>query len=141
RELGVRFEVGAEVRALDCTGGRITGARIVTGDGAVETVTADHFVVALPAERARALWNDDILTAWPELAKMNRLYTDWMTGIQYYLRRGIGTDTGHTAYIDSPWSLTSITQNALWARKLTEYGDGTVRDCLSVDISDWNTPG
>lgn len=141
RELGVRFEVGAEVRGLDITGRRITGARIVTADGGTETVTADHFVVALPAERARDLWNADILTAWPELAKMSSLYTDWMTGIQFYLRRGVGLGRGHSAYIDSPWSLTSITQNALWARKLPEYGDGTVQDCLSVDISDWNTPG
>lgn len=141
RDLGVRFEVGAEVRGLDITDRRITGARIVTANGGTETVTADHFVVALPAERARDLWSADILTAWPELAKMSRLYTDWMTGIQFYLRRGAALGSGHSAYIDSPWSLTSIAQNALWARKLPEYGDGTVQDCLSVDISDWNTPG
>lgn len=141
RDLGVRFEVGAEVRGLDIAGRRITGARIGTADSGAETVTADHFVVALPAERARDLWNADILTAWPELAKMNRLYTDWMTGIQFYLRRGAALGSGHSAYIDSPWSLTSIAQNALWTRKLPEYGDGTVQDCLSVDISDWNTAG
>ncbi|WP_280417876.1 hydroxysqualene dehydroxylase [Nocardia carnea] len=141
RDLGVRFEVGAEVRGLDISDRRITGARIVTANGGTETVTADHFVVALPAERARDLWSADILTAWPELAKMSRLYTDWMTGIQFYLRRGAALGSGHSAYIDSPWSLTSIAQNALWARKLPEYGDGTVQDCLSVDISDWNTPG
>ncbi|MFI5715106.1 FAD-dependent oxidoreductase [Nocardia sp. NPDC051750] len=141
RTLGVRFEVGAEVRGLDIAGGRITGARIVSSAGTAETVTADHFVVALPAERARDLWNADILTAWPELAKMSRLYADWMTGIQFYLRRSPEVGAGHSAYIDSPWSLTSIAQNRLWARKLPEYGDGTVQDCLSVDISDWNTPG
>ncbi|MFI1464994.1 hydroxysqualene dehydroxylase [Nocardia carnea] len=141
RDLGVRFELGAEVRGLDITDRRITGARIVSANGGTETVTADHFVVALPAERARDLWSADILAAWPELAKMSSLYTDWMTGIQFYLRRGVALGSGHTAYIDSPWSLTSIAQNALWARKLPEYGDGTVQDCLSVDISDWNTPG
>lgn len=141
RQLGVRFEVGAEVRGLETAGRRITAARIVTADGTTETVTADHFVVALPAERARDLWNGDILAAWPELAKMSRLYTDWMNGIQFYLRRGTTLGAGHSAYIDSPWSLTSIAQNLLWAHKLPEYGDGTVADCLSVDISDWNTPG
>ncbi|WP_459548872.1 hydroxysqualene dehydroxylase [Nocardia sp. X0981] len=140
RELGVRFEVGAEVRGLEVRDRRITGARVVTGAGE-QTVTADHFVVALPAERARDLWNADILDAWPELAAMSTLYTDWMSGIQFYLRRRPELGGGHTAYIDSPWSLTSIAQNTLWARKLPEYGDGTVLDCLSVDISDWNTPG
>ncbi|WP_084532777.1 FAD-dependent oxidoreductase [Nocardia fusca] len=141
RELGVRFEIGAEVRGLEVRDRRITGARIVTGTGAAETVTADHFIVALPAERARDLWNADILSAWPQLASMSRLFTDWMSGIQFYLRRRPGLGSGHAAYIDSPWSLTSIAQNALWSRKLDQYGDGTVLDCLSVDISDWNTPG
>ncbi|WP_435828289.1 hydroxysqualene dehydroxylase [Nocardia testacea] len=141
RELGVRFEVGAEVRGLEVRDRRVTGARIVTGSGAAETVTADHFIVALPAERARDLWNADILSAWPQLASMSRLFTDWMSGIQFYLRHRPGLGSGHAAYIDSPWSLTSIAQNALWSRKLDQYGDGTVLDCLSVDISDWNTPG
>ncbi|MGW1743066.1 hydroxysqualene dehydroxylase [Nocardia sp. NPDC001965] len=141
RELGVRFEVGAEVRGLEVRDRRITGARIVDAAGAAETVTADHFVVALPAERARDLWNADILAAWPQLAAMSRLVTDWMSGIQFYLRRRPGLGSGHSAYIDSPWSLTSIAQNTLWARKLPEYGDGSVLECLSVDISDWNTPG
>src|SRR5690606_11613534 len=49
--------------------------------------------------------------------------------------------SGHAAFIDSPWALTSISQNELWTRKLPEFGDGTVADCLSVDISNWNTPG
>lgn len=141
RALGVRFEVGAEVRGLEVRDRRITGARIVHGSGTSETVTADHFVVALPAERARDLWNADILFAWPQLAAMSRLVTDWMSGIQFYLRRRPGLGGGHSAYIDSPWSLTSIAQDTLWARKLPEYGDGTVLECLSVDISDWNTPG
>lgn len=139
-ELGVRFELGAEVRGLQVRDRRITGARIVT-DGTQETVDADHFVVALPAERARDLWNADILAAWPQLAAMSRLVTDWMSGIQFYLRSRPDLGAGHAAYIDSPWSLTSIAQNTLWARKLDQYGDGTVQDCLSVDISDWNTPG
>ncbi|WP_327148793.1 hydroxysqualene dehydroxylase [Nocardia sp. NBC_01329] len=141
RELGVRFELDAEVRGLEVRDRRITGARIIHGAGTSETVTADHFVVALPAERARDLWNADILSAWPQLAAMSRLVTDWMSGIQFYLRRRPGLGAGHSAYIDSPWSLTSIAQDTLWARKLPEYGDGTVLECLSVDISDWNTPG
>ncbi|WP_054816849.1 hydroxysqualene dehydroxylase [Nocardia arizonensis] len=140
RALGVEFVLGAEVRGLEMRDRRVSGARIVGPSGA-ETVTADHFVVALPAEQARTLWSRDVLAVRPELAAMDRLFVDWMTGIQFYLRRPAEISRGHTAYIDSPWSLTSISQNQLWTRKLAEYGDGTVQDCLSVDISDWNTPG
>ncbi|WP_232541985.1 hydroxysqualene dehydroxylase [Nocardia bovistercoris] len=140
RELGVEFVLGAEVRGLEVRDRRIAAAKVVGPSGA-NTVDADYFVVALPAERARTLWNDDVLAVWPELAAMDRLYVDWMTGIQFYLRRPADISRGHTAYIDSPWSLTSISQNQLWNRKLPEYGDGAVQDCLSVDISDWNTPG
>lgn len=140
RELGVEFRLGARVVGLDVRDRRVTAARISGPDGAA-TVEADHFVVALPVEQARTLWSPEVLAAWPELAGMAHLYVDWMTGIQFYLRRPATISRGHTAYIDAPWSLTSITQNQLWTRKLPEYGDGTVADCLSVDISDWNTPG
>jgi hypothetical protein len=49
---------------------------------------------------------------------------------------------GHVAYLASPWALTSINQGVFWNRDLPRtYGDGTVRDILSVDISDFFTPG
>ncbi|MGW4768616.1 hydroxysqualene dehydroxylase [Nocardia sp. NPDC004278] len=141
RELGVQFAMGTEVRGLDVRDRRIASARVVDETGTTHGVDADYFVVALPAEQARALWSPDVLAVRPELAAMDRLFVDWMNGIQFYLRRPMDISRGHTAYIDAPWSLTSITQNQLWTRKLTEFGDGTVQDCLSVDISDWNTPG
>jgi uncharacterized protein with NAD-binding domain and iron-sulfur cluster len=73
---------------------------------------------------------------------MDGLVVNWMSGMQFYLRRPTRIARGHTAYVDSPWSLTSIAQSQFWSRtKLSESGDGSVRDCLSVDISDWNTPG
>lgn len=141
RELGVRFALGAEVRGLEVRDRRISGARVTDQQGESRAVEADYFVLALSADRARTLWSTEILAVQPELAAMHRLTFDWMNGIQFYLRRPAEIARGHTAYIDSPWSLTSISQNQLWTTELTEYGDGTVRDCLSVDISDWNTPG
>ncbi|RJO77971.1 FAD-dependent oxidoreductase [Nocardia panacis] len=141
RELGVRFVLDTEVRALRAAGGRIAGATVADRSGVESAVEADYFVLALPAERARTLWTPEILSARPELAAMDRLTFDWMNGIQFYLREPLDIARGHTAYIDAPWSLTSISQNQMWTTKLTEFGDGAVRDCLSVDISDWNTPG
>ncbi|WP_405167729.1 FAD-dependent oxidoreductase [Nocardia sp. NBC_01499] len=141
RDLGVQFELGTEVRGLDMRDRRITAARVVDSAGAQRTIEADYFVVAVPAAQANALWSPDVLAVRPELATMNRLFSDWMNGIQFYLRRPAEISKGHTAYIDAPWALTSIDQNQMWARKFTEFGDGTVQDCLSVDISDWNSPG
>ncbi|APE32837.1 FAD-dependent oxidoreductase [Nocardia mangyaensis] len=137
RGLGVRFELGARVTELVVRDKRIGGARI-SGVGMVE---ADHYVVALPVEQARKLWSPQILALAPEFAAMDRLFVDWMNGIQIYFRSPLHIARGHTAYVDSPWSLTSISQNQLWTRELSSFGDGTVADCLSIDISDWHTPG
>jgi uncharacterized protein with NAD-binding domain and iron-sulfur cluster len=49
---------------------------------------------------------------------------------------------GHAIYLDSPWALTSISQRQFWTNvDLSQYGDGTVRGILSVDISEWEQPG
>jgi uncharacterized protein with NAD-binding domain and iron-sulfur cluster len=49
---------------------------------------------------------------------------------------------GHAIYLDSPWALTSISQRQFWTGvDLAQYGDGTVRGILSVDISEWEAPG
>jgi uncharacterized protein with NAD-binding domain and iron-sulfur cluster len=67
-----------------------------------------------------------------------------MCGIQYYLYEDVPLVRGHTFYPDSPWALTSISQPQFWRdlgifRRV--YGDGEVGGLLSIDVSDWNTPG
>jgi uncharacterized protein with NAD-binding domain and iron-sulfur cluster len=58
------------------------------------------------------------------------------------LKKNIGIVYGHELYLDSNWALTSISQQQIWPNTdLSLYGDGEVRDILSVVISDWNTPG
>lgn len=140
--LGVRFVIPATVRGLQMRGGRVAAVRIAAGFG-VERVSADYYVLAVPTDRARTLWTPEILAAAPELAGMKGLYTDWMNGSQFFLRRSLGLGHGHTAFVDSAWSLTGLTQNQFWQRRRfpDDFGDGTVADCLSVDISDWHTPG
>jgi uncharacterized protein with NAD-binding domain and iron-sulfur cluster len=67
-----------------------------------------------------------------------------MVGIQYFLYEDVPLVRGHTFYPDSPWALTSISQPQFW-RDLglfrTRYGGGDVGGLLSIDVSDWNTPG
>ncbi|PWV78951.1 uncharacterized protein with NAD-binding domain and iron-sulfur cluster [Nocardia neocaledoniensis] len=138
RSLGVRFVLGQGATALHLSGGRISSATMSGG----ATVTADHYVCAMPVERAVRLLDGPILDADPRLAGMRELVTDWMVGIQYYLRRPTEIPEGHIAALGSPWALTALRQAPMWVGDFpATYGDGSVQECLSVDISDWDTPG
>lgn len=142
RDLGVKFEMGWRAESLDISGGRITGARMAHGSGGRAVADADWFVSAMPVERAVPLWSPSILDADPRLELMGNLTTDWMVGIQYFLRPATTITPGHVAYLGTPWSLTSISQAQFWRGDFAaRYGDGSAHECLSVDISDWDTPG
>ncbi|MGH3657371.1 MAG: hydroxysqualene dehydroxylase, partial [Micromonosporaceae bacterium] len=141
-DLGVRFRAGT-VEALDVAGGRVAAARVRDTSGSLVTVEADWYVCAMPVERAVKLWSADVLALDPALERMNELVTDWMNGIQFYLRQATPITPGHISYVDAPWALTSISQAQFWDRRDfgRDYGDGNVCDCLSVDVSDWDTRG
>ncbi|MCP2289754.1 FAD-dependent oxidoreductase [Nocardia amikacinitolerans] len=142
RSLGVRFVMNRGAGALELRGGRIVSATVRGANGAAATVTADWYVCAMPVERTLPLLSDRILEADPRLAGMHQLHTDWMVGIQYYLTRPTELPEGHIAALGSPWALTALRQAPMWVGDFAErYGDGAVRECLSVDISDWDSPG
>ncbi|MET9688969.1 FAD-dependent oxidoreductase [Streptomyces sp. NPDC006514] len=143
RSLGVEFKIGWTVREVRCAGGRVSGVAVEGPDGAAQTVTADHYVSALPVEHARRTWSAALRAADPMLGRCDKLETDWMTGIQFYLTERAELVHGHLNCIDSPWSLTAIQQAEHWPSRdfPADYGDGTAVDCLSVDISEWDKPG
>ena len=142
-KMGVRFHVGQTVEALHVRHGRIDSARVVAPRGQSRTIYADWFVCAMPAERARRLWSRSVLRLDPSLKQMDELFVDWMNGIQYYLRKPMHVVHGHMTFIDAPWALTALNQAQFWPARdfRRHYGDGAVVDTLSVDISDWDTPG
>jgi uncharacterized protein with NAD-binding domain and iron-sulfur cluster len=57
------------------------------------------------------------------------------------LRHDVPIVPGHVIYIDSEWSLTSISQAQFWSEPVERFGAGDVGGVLSVDVSDWTTPG
>ena len=142
RNLGVKFRVPVEVRSLEMRGGRIARGW-AKGPRGREEIEADWFVCTLPVERARKLWNRKILAADPRLGATKRIQTEWMNGIQFFLNRRLESAQGHVGYCDSPWSLASVHQQQFWPDWSLEsqFGDGRVRDCLSVVISNWDDPG
>ena len=148
RSLGVRFVEGQRLMRYDVGGGRITGAWLSDATGNHTRVEADWFVSAMPAERARETMTADVLALDPSLRGMDALVTDWMVGIQFFLREPVDITHGHISFLDSPWALTALTQGQFWTDRVIrdDYGDGEVVDILSVDIlsvdiSDWDTPG
>ncbi|MCA1700043.1 MAG: FAD-dependent oxidoreductase, partial [Actinobacteria bacterium] len=142
RRLGVKLRLGASVVGIECSARRITGVTITGGeDGAVERVEADHYIAALPVEQLRLLVSPEMRFAEPRLAGLDRLVTRWMNGIMFYLDEDVSLVHGHAIYIDSEWSLTSISQAQFWdGVELERYGDGRVEGILSVDVSEWERP-
>lgn len=143
RSRGVDYHLDAEVTAIDCRDRRVAGVT-VRESGTETTVTGDFYIAAVPVERMAPLVTKAMVEVDPVLAGIATLAGDvrWMTGIQFYLSARVPIVAGHVTYIETPWSLTSISQAQFWpAYNLADYGDGTVRDILSVDISDWDKPG
>lgn len=144
QSLGVTLHAGAEIEALEMAGNAISGVKLKAGP----TVTADYYVLAVPLDVVIPMITPQMAAADPSLANLAAQNVDdlvsWMVGIQYFLYEDVPLVRGHTFYPDSPWALTTISQPQFWRdlglfRKT--YGDGEVGGLISVDISDWNTPG
>jgi uncharacterized protein with NAD-binding domain and iron-sulfur cluster len=137
RSRGVELRLDSPVQGLLVNGGRIAGATTPSG-----TVTADYYIAALPVEVMRTLAGPQLRALEPRLAALDRLVTRWMNGVLFYLDRDVPLVHGHAIYIDSEWALTSISQAQFWKPvDLARYGDGRVKGILSIDVSDWETPG
>jgi uncharacterized protein with NAD-binding domain and iron-sulfur cluster len=144
QSLGVTFHGGVAIDSLVVSGTTISSVKLAGGG----TATADHYVLAVPLDVATGLITPQMGACDPVLEKLRTSNVDdlvsWMVGIQYFLYEDVPLVRGHTFYPDSPWALTTISQPQFWRdlglfRK--RYGNGEVGGLISVDISDWNTPG
>ncbi|KAA5541175.1 hydroxysqualene dehydroxylase [Adhaeribacter rhizoryzae] len=128
---------------------KITGVRVKDLETeTLKTIQADYYIAAMPLERMAPLVNKEMLTADSTLAFLKDLSQkhehslNWMNGIQYYLNQDVPLNKGHIIFIDSPWAVTAISQVQFWKGfDLSKYGNGQVKGILSVDVSDWFTPG
>ena len=140
RGAGVNWFPDTTVEGIELQGGAISGVRVSSG-GPSRTITADVYVLAIPVEGARTLLGAPFRALDPALTALDDLMPDWMTGVQYFLSRRLPIARGHVTYVDSPWALTSVSQGQFWNRDLSTYGNGAVRDVVSVDVSNWDAPG
>jgi uncharacterized protein with NAD-binding domain and iron-sulfur cluster len=135
--MDVDLRLNTPVQGLTLRDGRIAGVTTAAG-----TVTADHYIAALPVEVMRQLAGPPLRALDPAFARLDRLVTRWMNGVLFYLDRDVPLVHGHAIYVDSEWALTSISQAQFWKDiDLSRYGDGRVKGILSIDVSDWDTPG
>ncbi|MFT3693036.1 MAG: FAD-dependent oxidoreductase [Kofleriaceae bacterium] len=141
---GVGLHAGKSITEIQMSPTQISGVKL--DDGTV--ATADFYVLAVPIDKVVTMITPQMGAADPVLENLRTKNPDdlvsWMVGIQYFLYEDVPLVRGHTFYPDSPWALTSISQPQFWRdlglfRK--RYGDGEVGGLISVDVSDWNTPG
>ena len=144
QSLGVTFHTGISATAIQVAAGAISG--ITMSDAT--TKTADYYVLAVPLDVVIPLITPAMGALDPQLERLRLANPDdlvsWMVGLQFFLYEDVPLVRGHTFYPDSPWALTTISQPQFW-RDLgifrTRYGAGDVGGLISVDISDWDTPG
>ncbi len=140
---GVRFHGGHALRSLHTAAGIISGADVIDSNGTVRPVAADFYISAVPVDRAiDLLRTPDLLRLDPQLDAIEDLRVDWMNGLMIYLRRPLQVARGIFGIQDHPWTLSAISQGHAWSRDIAaEFGDGTVDDIISVDISNWDGVG
>jgi uncharacterized protein with NAD-binding domain and iron-sulfur cluster len=148
----------------------VTGINYAAGTNAIQNVTVkDAFgvthVVGDPGDYYLAALPVDVLkenaTLFPTAFKraaglsrpapggvdpddgVDRLETQWMSGVLFYLNRDVSAVNGHVIYCHSKWALTSISQRQFWLGGFPYPGAGAgkIHDILSTIISDWETDG
>jgi len=140
---GVRYQYDSKATSVTFDGSRVRAATIRSGDS-TRTVEGDYFIFAMPIEDVIDLITPEMVAVEPALGHLSTLdrITEWMNGIQIYLKEDVPIAHGHSIYVDSPWALTSISQAQFWQNiDITTLGDGQVRGIISVDISEWGQPG
>lgn len=143
RARGVDYRLSHPITQIMAGPEGIRGVRAQSPQGEV-SLEADWYISALPVEKMADLLGPELEQLDPGLSSIRPLssHTAWMNGIQFYLKRQVPVVHGHVLYVDAPWALTSISQSQFWPEvDFSRFADGSIRDSLSVDISDWDTPG
>ncbi len=145
RARGVDYRLQHSVQDIEADHQGVVAVHVLPqGQTQPQRFEADWFIAAVPVERMAKLLNPQITALDPNLSRIGKLANSigWMNGLQYYLRQPRPIVHGHLLHVDTPWALTSISQAQFWPRiNFSTYADGEIRDSLSIDISDWDTPG
>lgn len=141
---GVSYHFGTTVEGLETSDGKVA-AVIGQRDGKPVRYEAEHYLCALPVEQAaKVILPSQLPILDPRLQQLEVLqhHVAWMNGIQFFLKEDVKINEGHIIMADSPWAITAISQAQFWDHfDWSAHWDGSVNGVLSVDVSDWDTPG
>ena len=139
----MKLTQGASATQVNMDNGTVKSITI-NHQGKLFEVTGDYYLMAMPVEKAALLINKDMIDIDARLQFIQQLAPSvaWMNGIQYYLTEDVKLNQGHILCSDTEWALTCISQVQFWKDyDITTKGNGNVKGVLSVDISDWFSPG
>ena len=142
---GVKVKLQRTASSLHIKASRIDKISYVGLRSKRSSIRPDFVISCLPVEVFSKLISSEMKTLDPSFGNIEKLssHVDWMNGIMFYLDVQVPIIHGHMIYVDSPWSLTSISQTQFWPNyKLSkQFGDGRVKEILSVNISNWDACG
>lgn len=140
-KLGVSLNLGVQATQFQYANGQVTGVQ-ANAAGIPLTIQADWYVLAVPSEKVAALIPLAMQEVDGQFERIAQLAQRWMTGVQFFLKQPAQINPGHFGCFNSPWAITGISQAQFWPLDFAAtYGDGVAQDVLSLDVSDWNTPG
>ncbi|NBU99443.1 MAG: phytoene dehydrogenase, partial [Spirochaetia bacterium] len=144
--LGVKYKLGAEVGKVKLSNGAISSVQILYSNNIEEWVEGDYFIFSVPVEVMGTILenNPEITSLDPKLSGIITLKNDvaWMNGLMFYLNEDVPIVNGHQLYVNSPWSITAVSQAQFWKDfQFQNCGNGNVKGILSTDISNWEAPG
>ncbi len=141
---GVKYYFDHKVIKLDVADYKISCAWVQDKYGNQIKLEADYYLLAVPIEIVKDLITREMIEVDSTFTQLIELADNvqWMNGLQFYLNEDVKINKGHVIYSDSQWAITSISQMQFWPDfDIAACYNKKVRGVLSVDISDWQSPG
>jgi hypothetical protein len=149
-EQGVIFKPGYTVCDIQTRGGRVCGMRGRSTDAderprSLRGKEFDWYVLAVPCEILQEILakSPGLIKLDPELAGVFNLQTRWMNGIVLGVEQELDPPLpkGHVLCLGSPWAVTLLDQTKIWSDEHLAEVRKHWKTLLSIDISDWDSPG
>jgi uncharacterized protein with NAD-binding domain and iron-sulfur cluster len=155
-KVSIHFQHTVTGIQFDATKKKVTNVTVTDATGLSTTHgdEQDYYLSALPIDVVKT--NSALFpTSFKRAAGLSRpassgaddgvdkLETEWMSGVLFYMNRDVSAAHGHIIYCHSRWALTSISQRQFWRNDYpwNQRGNGQGRDILSTIISDWDSTG
>jgi hypothetical protein len=137
QKLGVRINMQNELLTLTSANGLVTGAQVRDASGVSRRVDADWYILAVPQDITPKVLTPELIAADPSLGELDRLGEQWLGAANVFLRGPSLPD----AFCFGPWQLVAVDYSAAVPNFSQQYGDGTARQWMSIDLQTWDCPG